>query len=213
VASADPERSAGNVVPKRSQFPLSGHEHRERLLGRVDDLEARLRAIDGELRELSRTFESPAILKKPFTDALDHEIRAFSRKTSIPVELQAEGDFAPLTPSQRIALLRIVQEALTNVREHSGATDVRVLVVGNGGHVDAEIVDNGHGFDVESTLVRAAKEGRLGLVGMSERVRLLGGTFDVRSRQGGPTTISVTLPEWRPLADDAVDGAPPPDEG
>ncbi len=194
---------------------LATHEHRDRLVGRVDDLEARLRAIDGDLRELSRSFESPALLKKPFPQGLRHEIDAFASKTKIAVKLHAEGEFTPLTDSQRIALLRIVQEALTNVREHSGASEVRVSIVGNGDRVDAEIEDNGHGFDVEQTLIRAAKEGRLGLVGMSERVRLLGGRFDVRSKPGGPTTISVTLPEWRPGGDDepAADGDSSGDAG
>jgi len=48
--------------------------------------------------------------------------------------------------------------------------------------------------------VRAARRGRFGLLGMSERVRLLGGRFDVQSRPGGPTEISVFLPVWRPVA-------------
>jgi signal transduction histidine kinase len=48
------------------------------------------------------------------------------------------------------------------------------------------------------TIIRAAKNGRLGLVGIGERVRLLGGQFDVQSQVGGPTTLSVTLLRWRP---------------
>jgi signal transduction histidine kinase len=61
------------------------------------------------------------------------------------------------------------------------------------------VTDNGRGFDVERTLVQAARKGRLGLVGMSERVRLLGGRFDLQSSPGGPTTISAKIPRWRPL--------------
>jgi signal transduction histidine kinase len=61
------------------------------------------------------------------------------------------------------------------------------------------VTDNGRGFDVERTLVQAARKGRLGLVGMSERVRLLGGRFDLQSSLGGPTTISAIIPRWRPM--------------
>ena len=90
------------------------------------------------------------------------------------------------------------------MREHSGARNVGVSLVHRRGYVDLEIVDDGCGFDVERTLVHAARNGRLGLVGMSERVRLLGGSFDVQSEPGGPTTISATLAEWRgDAADDA----------
>lgn len=178
---------------------LADDQHHDRVLGRVDDLEARLRAVDADLRELARSFDSPSVLRKPFDEALRGEVRAFEAKSQASASLTLEGDFEPLTPSQRIALLRIVQEALTNVREHSRASEVRISVIGKRGHVHAEITDNGCGFDVERTLIQAAKNGRLGLVGMSERVRLLGGTFDVESSPGGPTTISVTLPEWRPV--------------
>jgi signal transduction histidine kinase len=70
-----------------------------------------------------------------------------------------------------------------------------------------DIVDDGRGFDVPRTLVRAARRGRFGLLGMSGRVRLLGGRFDVQSRPGGPTVISVLLPAWRPLAPALDDAA------
>jgi signal transduction histidine kinase len=62
----------------------------------------------------------------------------------------------------------------------------------------AEITDDGRGFEVEPRLIEAAREGHLGLVGMGERVRLLGGRFDVRSQRGGPTTVLATIPRWTP---------------
>jgi NarL family two-component system sensor histidine kinase YdfH len=62
--------------------------------------------------------------------------------------------------------------------------------------VSAEVTDDGLGFDPETTLVRAAREGHLGLVGMHERVRMLGGRTRIESRRGGPTVISVSLPSW-----------------
>ena len=200
---------AGDVRLFRSQLGdvLANDPNLERVLGRVDDLEARLRAIDGDLRELARSFESPSVLKKPLGEALQDEVESFRARTNMQARLELEGELGPLTASQRIALLRIVQEALSNVRDHSGAREVSVSIVGRGGEVHAEVVDDGRGFDVERTLISAARQGRLGLVGMSERVRLLGGSFDVESRPGGPTTISVTLPEWRPPDEQAGDAA------
>jgi signal transduction histidine kinase len=129
---------------------------------------------------------------------LRSELESFASHTGIRVDLSVRGEFADLSDSQRIALLRIVQEALTNVREHSGAATVTVTVSGRRGQTTIDVTDDGCGFDVERTLVRAAQRGRFGLVGMSERVRLLGGRFDVDSRPGGPTRISAVLPAWRP---------------
>lgn len=197
---------AGDVRLFREQLRgvLAEEEHRELLLGRVDDLEARLIALDGDLRSLARSFESPASAGRPLATVLQQEVATFGVRTDIAASLAVDGDFSFLTTSQRIALLRIVQEALSNIREHSGATAVRVSVVAEHGYVHAEIEDDGRGFDVEDTLVRAAQSGRLGLVGMSERARLLGGMLDVQSAPDGPTTVSLTLPEWRPVTAPAM---------
>ena len=73
----------------------------------------------------------------------------------------------------------------------------------NASGVEAQVTDNGRGFDPESTLIRAAREGRLGLVAIHERVRLLGGQCRIDSRSGGPTVVSVALERWEPLAQEA----------
>jgi signal transduction histidine kinase len=168
------------------------------IVDRVDDLEARVFEVDRTLRQLVHSLESPTVIRRPLDEALQREIEAFQAQTDISVDLVLRGDFNGLTDSQRIAVLRIVQESLTNIREHSDGTRVTISVSSRPSGIAAEVTDNGRGFDVEQTLVRAARGGRLGLVGMSERARLLGGRFDVRSRVGGPTTVSVALPAWRP---------------
>jgi signal transduction histidine kinase len=168
------------------------------LAGRLDDLEARVRAVDGSLRQMVHSLESPTVARRPLDDAVRGEVDTFRSQTDLGVDLVLRGEFGELTDSQRIAVLRIVQESLTNIREHSDATEVSVCVTSNAGEISAEIRDNGRGFDVERTLVRATRSGRFGLLGMSERARLLGGRFDVRSAQGGPTTVTLVLPAWRP---------------
>src|SRR5206468_11403151 len=92
-----------------------------------------------------------------------------------------------------------LQESLSNARDHGGARKISVSVVAGPRETRLEIVDNGRGFDVPRTLVRAAQRGRFGLLGMNERARLLGGRFDVQSEPGGPTAISVVLPVWEPV--------------
>jgi signal transduction histidine kinase len=105
------------------------------------------------------------------------------------------GDFTGLTDSQHITLLGLIRESLSNIREHSDADDVSILISSTRDGVDATVTDDGRGFDPETSLMRAAREGHLGLVGMHERVRLLGGQTQIESRPGGPTRISVSLPK------------------
>jgi signal transduction histidine kinase len=169
---------------------------------RFDALETHLLEVGRELRELSSSLE-PTRVARSVRDGLEKQIETFRKHSDIQTTLELAGDFEALTASQRIAVLRIVQEALANVREHSGATAVAVSASVAGGVIRVEVADNGRGFDVESALPNAAKRGRLGLVGMSERVRLLGGRMDLDSRPGGPTTVSAALRLWQPPATDA----------
>ena len=199
---------AGDVRLLRREVGDTALAGRLDFLRALEGLESRLAGVDGELRELARSLEPSSLILGPLPDLLEREVESFRMQTEMTVELTVRGDLEGLTTSQRIALVRIVQEALSNVREHSAASRVSISVGVRRNHVWAEIEDDGHGFDVESTLVRAARNGRLGLVGMAERTRLLGGRFDVSSRRGGPTAVSVVFPPWRPLAmDEALAGA------
>jgi two-component system sensor histidine kinase DegS len=93
-----------------------------------------------------------------------------------------------------------VEEAFTNIRLHSGASRVTLTVTIGRANLRTVVEDDGQGFDVERTLVQAARAGHLGLVGMGERMRLLGGRLDVESALGGPTTVTATIPRWEPPA-------------
>lgn len=169
------------------------------LLGRLDDLEAHLLSMDGDLRELARSLQAPTTLQTPFVDLLRSDVAGFEQRTDLRVNLTTTGDLVGLTSSQKIALLRVINEALNNVHEHSGARSASIRVSGSRTHLTASVSDEGQGFDVEPGLIEAAKSGRLGLVGMSERVRLLHGRLDVESAPGGPTHVRATIPRWRPL--------------
>jgi signal transduction histidine kinase len=192
---------AGDLHLLRRQLTrvIAAHEHGDIVLGRLDDLEARLVELDRELRELAISTESSTLMAGSFPEVLSGEVEAFAGRHKIEAQLAVRGRLDSLTASQRITILRIVQESLTNVQAHSRASEVSVTVFPGRTHISVEVTDNGRGFDVERTLVQAARKGRLGLVGMSERVRLLGGRFDLQSSRGGPTTVSAMIPRWRPL--------------
>ena len=168
-------------------------------VSRINDLESRIWELDRVLRELAHSLEPGSLVRRPLPRVIGDEVSAFTERTGIPVQQRIQGDFTDMTVSQKIALVRVVQEALTNIREHANAARVRIMITARSGRVDARVEDDGIGFHVARTLLDGAQRGRLGLVGSSERIRLLGGKFDVRSKPGGPTTVSLSLPRWRPL--------------
>jgi signal transduction histidine kinase len=171
---------------------------RDLVVGRLEDLNAQIVDIDAKLRDLVRSLEPSRVVERPLPEVLRQEVETFEARAEIPTTLDLTGSFEPLTASQRIALFRIVQEGLANIRKHSEATRVQITIHGGPHSLDARIEDNGKGFTVAPTLISAAKRGRLGLVGIGERIRLLGGRFDVESRPGGPTTLCLKLPRWQP---------------
>jgi len=168
----------------------------------LDGVAGRLVELDRVLRELAHSLEPASLLRRPLEHVIEVEAEALRERTGIFVRTHVTGDFGAMTHSQKIALIRVVQEAFTNIREHSNANSVDLVLTATRSCVELQIVDDGDGFEVTRTLQHAAQRGRLGLVGSSERVRLLGGTFDIRSRVGGPTTVGVMLPRWQPLAAD-----------
>jgi signal transduction histidine kinase len=165
------------------------------LEGRIDDALGLLASIENDVRELARSLESKKIVRLPLAELVQSAADE-AEVDGIAVSVSVSGDVDECTPSQRIALYRVVQESLWNVRHHSGATSASVDVSAGEDTLRAEITDPGRGFDVEAA--RRDGAGRMGLAGMTERVRLLGGTLEIDSRVGGPTRVRATIPRWRP---------------
>lgn len=171
-----------------------------RILDHVEDLEAGLHAIDADLREVVRHAGRPAVGPHSLRESLEGELAYFRAISEIEGDTALKGDFDGLTPSQRAAAVRVVQEALRNVRKHSSASRADLHVVEDDYSIVIEIVDYGQGFNVEAELGQAAETGRLGLIGMSEQLRIAGGVLSIDSRAGGPTSVRATLPRWTPAA-------------
>ena len=168
---------------------------RLRVRGRFQDIEARLGALEESLREIAHGGRvASSVAREPFEAAVRAELAAFE-KTGIAVEFSSDGDFDEMTDSQKIALLRVVQEGLTNVHKHSGASSVSVALRGTPEFTELMISDDGRGFDQH-----ALGRNRLGLAGIGERVRMLGGEVEIESLSERGATLWARLPQWRPPA-------------
>jgi signal transduction histidine kinase len=169
----------------------------ERLDDLFEQLDHGLQSLDRNLRELVETFERPRLAEEPLEDNVHAAVRALESSTSVSVSLELDGDFGILSGSQRIALLRILSETLANIRKHADASNAWVAINVSGGRARLRVRDDGRGFDARRAREAATATGRLGLVGMVERARLLGGRCEVSSEPGGPTTITVVIPAGR----------------
>jgi signal transduction histidine kinase len=119
--------------------------------------------------------------------ALEWQAREVSRQGSAEVEVMAEDIPDNLPDAYRTCVYRLVQEALHNVSRHAGARQVKIEVRQTAGTLSVSIQDDGRGFDPAHTR-------GLGLLGMEERVKDLGGTLTVESHAGSGTVVHATLP-------------------
>ena len=119
--------------------------------------------------------------------ALEWQAREVSRRTGIKVDVTAENVPDSLPDGIRTCVYRIAQEALHNVSRHSGAKTAVITVREDGGSLFLSVADDGSGFDPVRTR-------GLGMLGMEERVRQLGGRFEIQSAPGKGATLLVTLP-------------------
>jgi signal transduction histidine kinase len=137
--------------------------------------------------------------------ALQRYTDEWSQNTGVTVDLHTGGDLGTRRLPQEFetTLYRIAQEALTNVSRHAHAQRVSVLLERHAGFVSLIVEDDGRGFDTQAVTGASAGQGRLGLLGMQERVKLAGGSLTIESAPGAGATIFARLP----LASGAEDHA------
>ncbi len=161
------------------------------LAGRIDELKEITDGVSRELHRLAANLRPGSLDKLGLAAALRQYIDQFSCEPPISVQLETSGmDDGRLSPEIEIALYRIAQESLTNVARHSHAAHVGVALIKNRDRVTLMVEDDGLGFDIAEALQR----GRLGLVGMRERVDALGGNLEVESVPGAGTTVTAQIP-------------------
>ncbi|MBN1367635.1 MAG: sensor histidine kinase [Dehalococcoidales bacterium] len=125
--------------------------------------------------------------------ALKSLISNLRRESSIDIKLVTNNTNQQLGKQLELTLYRIVQEALNNIRNHSKATKASINLDFTEEKTKLVIEDNGQGFHVPEHLHSLAKKGKLGLVGMQERVEYLGGTFNINSKHGHGTSLIIEI--------------------
>ncbi len=176
---------------------LVGNDHRDPVVGRFADLESQVAELHQDLRDLAHSLEPRTLLQLALPDAVGRELTALSRRTEITTSIVVDGTFDTLSSSQRIALLRVLQEALSNIKQHSGSRAVSVTLREDEAEgVCMEVRDDGHGFDSDAFVPAKDGQSGIGLAGMRERLRLLDGRLEIESRPGGPTIVRARLPRW-----------------
>ncbi len=127
--------------------------------------------------------------ERPLEELMARAVDDFASRSGVRADFSAADLPAALPPRTQVEVLRVLQEALTNVRKHADATVVRVNAEVHNDALRVTIIDNGRGFRPEET----SGDG-LGVQGMKERARLMGGDLRVVSEPSGGTTVELAVP-------------------
>ncbi|MFC1925036.1 PAS domain S-box protein [Chloroflexota bacterium] len=167
-------------LPKRAQKHL---EEIRLLIGR----------IVGGVRRFTTDLRPDVLDDMGLAPALRWLTDRLRDEDGIEARLSVVGEEKRLSSDSELTLFRIAQEALSNVRRHSGATAATVTLEFQKKMVTLSIIDNGRGFEVPRMLSFFARKQKLGLTGIAERVRLLGGEYTVESSPGKGTVVKVEI--------------------
>ena len=169
-----------------------------RLSAALGDCSPEVKAMVAQMKSVAersvRSVRNLALLLRPsmlddlgLVAALEWQGREVSRTSEMEVDVQSENVSEALPDDYKVTIYRLVQEALNNAVRHSGARNARVRVEQNGAHIRLTVNDDGRGFD-------PGRSRGMGMLGMEERVRRLGGHIEFRSEAGRGSTVSAELP-------------------
>jgi len=157
--------------------------------GLVSESVALVEAMRIQLRTISYLLHPPLLDELGLVSALRVLVEGFSQRSGIEARLEIADNFSRLPIEVEISIYRIVQECLTNIHRHSGSPTARIRVERHAAEIEIEVEDNGKGMNDEKNIGGPG----VGLSGMRERARQLGGTLEIKSNGEG-TTVVARLP-------------------
>lgn len=160
----------------------------------LTDSEVLVQEMSKEIRTISYLLHPPLLDEAGLSSALRWYIDGFAQRSKIKVDLDLPADFGRLSPELETSIFRIVQECLTNIHRHSGSRTAKIRLLHLDGEAHVEVEDKGKGIPIEKReeMASGGTPG-VGIRGMRERIRQLGGAFEIRSNGSG-TVILARLP-------------------
>jgi signal transduction histidine kinase len=168
----------------------------------IRDSTALVNDMSTDIRTISYLLHPPLLDEAGLSSALTWYIKGFSERSKVKVDLQIPEDFGRLSRDLETAVFRVVQECLTNIHRHSGSPVARILIAHSGGRVRVEVEDKGNGIPPQKRaeiMSSATGTPGVGIRGMRERLRQLGGTLEISSNgEGKGTLVTASLPAVTP---------------
>jgi len=171
---------------------------------RVEECVDTVRHTLERVRQLSLSLRPSQLDDLGLAAALRSHLDRQARVAGIAAHFDAADAPADMGPETETSCFRVAQEAINNVLRHAQAANIWVRLFSAGGRLALSVRDDGHGFDLEGVRRRTGADASLGLVGMEERIALVGGSLELRSEPGRGTVVVATFPVLRVKGEQAA---------
>jgi signal transduction histidine kinase len=170
------------------------------LRGDVEAVRVGIRSVVSELRQICSDLRPPTIDHHGLSAAIDSLAHEWAERNNIQIQLEIDPALGRLTETIELSVFRIVQEGLSNIRKHAAARNVRLSLQRTpSASLLVRLEDDGQGLAVPADLASLSAKKHFGLVGISERVALLGGTMQIESLRGDGMILQVEIPSPHPI--------------
>jgi PAS domain S-box-containing protein len=156
-----------------------------------------VKALSRELRTISHLLHPPLLDEAGLPSAVRWYVEGFAERSKINVSLELDADLGRLSSECETAIFRIVQECLTNIHRHSGSPTASIRISRNPREVKVEVRDQGKGISAQKQRNSGSMKRGVGIQGMQERVRQLGGRLEIHSGKDGTTVVAILPTENR----------------
>lgn len=163
---------------------------------KLTDLRTMVTGAIASVRQFSRDLRPLALEDLGLIAAMQYLVNRLSQNDGIEVDLKIDGDAEGLSNDMEVAIYRILQEALNNVRKHAKANKVNVVARFGQSYIRLTVEDNGVGFEVPEALTDFASDGNFGVMGLQERAQLFGGDLAIQSALSRGTTVRMIMPRY-----------------
>ncbi len=182
------------AISQRLELLKGSLNEPDKARSRVVEVRTMVTGAIASVRQFSRDLRPLALEDLGLAAAIQYLASQLAQRDGIDVNLQIDGELDGLANDMEVAIYRMLQECLNNVKKHAEATRVEVLIQVSPGTVNMTVRDDGQGFDMPEAITDLARQGSFGVMGLHERAQLFGGEVLVRSQPGEGTTVKIVMP-------------------
>jgi two-component system sensor histidine kinase DegS len=183
-----------NLTTEISELVKGNKRLVEKDLRKMKKIQTGINSVMNDLRGFCHELRPSVLDHLGLMPSLELLVEEMNRAGEIKCDVEVVGQRKRLSSDIELALFRITQEALSNIKKHSRAKEALVRVKYNDSDIELQCIDNGCGFKMPSSLGGFARESKLGVLGMVERARVIGGDLSISSHNNAGTTITVVAP-------------------